>query len=84
MDFKRPYEREKFINFLQNDFLPDDFVFIDQDLEIDFKTSYIKKINIIGKVASLDLDIFEIWHESESDPRVSLTDESSKIMYRYN
>lgn len=84
MDFKRPYEREKFINFLQNEFLPDDFVFIDQDLEIDFKTSYIKKINIIGKVASLDLDIFEIWHESESDPRVSLTDESSKIMYRYN
>jgi len=84
MDFKLPYRRENFGNFLQNDFLPDDFIFIDQDLEISFKTNYIRKVNIIGKVDSLKLGILEIYHESESDPRVSLTDESSKIMYRYN
>jgi len=84
VNFEIPYKREDFVNFLQNDFLPDDFIFIDQDLEISLKTNYIRKINIIGKVDSLKLGILEIWHESESDPRVSLTDESSKLMYRYN
>jgi len=84
MNFKDEYNSNSFVGFLQHKFLPDDFIPIDEALEIDFSPEFIHKIKLIGKIESLDLKVLEIVHNSENDPRVSLTDESSKIMKNYN
>lgn len=84
MNFKEEFKRDIFINFVQHKFLPDDFIKLDEDLEIDINFKFIEKVKLIGKSDFLDLKVFEILHNSENDPRVSLTDESSKIMNKYN
>ena len=84
MDFKLAYDRKKYLDFFQNSLLTDDFIPAEEELEIDVKTKYIDEVNLIGKVESLDLRILEIKHNSEFDPRSSLTDESSNIMKNYN
>ena len=84
MNFKDEYNSNSFVGFLQHKFLPDDFILIDEALEIDFSPEFIHKVRLIGKIDSLDLKVLEIVHNSENDPRVSLTDESSKIMKNYN
>ena len=86
IDFKNPYEPKEFVKFL-GDFLPNDF---EQDNELinindlSFKPDRIKKVKMIGNVPSLeDLHVYEIEHESESDPRVTLSRETFRLMSNY-
>jgi len=83
MNFNEKYNRKDFLDFLQNQLLPDDFVVREESLDIDFKTQYIKEAYILGKIDSLDLKIYEIKHGSESDPRVSITNESFRLMQSF-
>ncbi|NQU99309.1 MAG: hypothetical protein HQ538_01100 [Parcubacteria group bacterium] len=83
MDFKIPYEREKYLDFFQNQFLPEDFESCNEDIEPQFKLQHISKVSKIGQVPSLDLNIYEIKHQSENDPRVSLSRDSFRILAQY-
>ena len=84
VDFKFPYGRVSALEFLDK-FLPDDFQKCDEEIKLDFKPQFIRSIRKIGEVASLeDIHIYEIIHESENDPRVSLSKDSFRLLANFN
>ncbi len=83
MDFKKRYNRAISLDFLENQFLPDDFDSFPEELDIEFKSQFIKKITLLGNVGSLDLKVYEIEHMSENDPRVNLSGDTFKFMAHY-
>jgi len=83
MDFRVKYNRKDFLDFFKNQLLPDDFIIQEESLDIDFKTQYIKEAYLLGKVNSLDLKIYEFRHNSENDPRISVTNESFRLMQSF-
>jgi len=84
VDFKAPYSKTSALEFLDK-FLPDDFQKIDEDIRVDFKPQFIRSIRKIGEVSSLEnIHIYEIIHESENDPRVSLSKDSFRLLANFN
>jgi len=86
MDFRQPYNQKEFIKFF-GDFLPDDFEQTTEPININdlsFKPDRIKRVKLIGNAPSLEnLHIYEIEHASESDPRVTLSRETFRLMSNY-
>lgn len=81
--FDNPYNQDSFINFLEAEFLPEDFRESHEELDFDVGQR-IKKVHQLGKISSLEnLKVFEIHHESEHDPRVTLTRESFNLIKRF-
>ncbi|MCF7858117.1 MAG: hypothetical protein K9N07_02160 [Candidatus Cloacimonetes bacterium] len=76
------YNREDWINFLQNQFLPSDFSLRREQIDIDFTSKYIKpQAYWIGDCESLgDLAIIEIAHSSENDPRIGVSRDAFRLM----
>lgn len=83
MDFNLPYVRQKYLSFFRNDLLPEDFETYEEKISIDFNTKYIQKVVKIGESRSLEMNLYEITHHSENDPRVSLSRESFRLLSRY-
>jgi hypothetical protein len=83
LNFKEPYNKDSALIFLGK-FLPEDFRSFDEDVKIDFKAQFIHKIRKIGEAGSLEnLHIYEIIHESENDPRVSLSKDSFRLLAHF-
>ena len=85
IDFSKPYNSDKFKSFLQDNFLPTDYIpnAVIYNFDSD-KYKYIKIITELGKVASLKLTVFEVIHSSVQDARVSLTKEMFNFMDTHN
>jgi len=84
VDFKASYSRANALEFLDK-FLPEDFQRHDEEIKLDFKPQFIRSIRKIGEVASLEnTHIYEITHESENDPRVSLSKDSFRLLAHFN
>ena len=83
MNFQSTYKRNQYINFFRNQFLPEDFEEHDEDVSISFKPQRILKVVKIGEVQSLDLNVYEIEHESEYDPRVLISRDSFRFLAHY-
>ncbi|MFH1563294.1 MAG: Eco57I restriction-modification methylase domain-containing protein [Nitrospirota bacterium] len=86
MDFQKSYDVQEFITFLNN-FLPDDFEQREEPInfnDLSFTPDRIKSVRLMGAVPSLgDLRVYEIRHESESDPRVTLSRETFRLMSNF-
>ncbi|HNQ43325.1 MAG TPA: hypothetical protein PKI59_02800, partial [Candidatus Cloacimonadota bacterium] len=80
------YNRETWISFLQNSFLPNDFKLKRQAINLAFKSRYIKpQAYWIGDCSSLgDLAIIEISHSSEHDPRIGVSRDAFRLMAMHN
>ena len=83
MDFKSSYNRNQYINFFRNQLLPEDFEDHEEEVSISFKPQRIQKIIKIGEARSLDLNVYEIEHESENDPRVLISRDAFRFMAHY-
>ncbi|HDH05146.1 MAG TPA: hypothetical protein ENH01_05450 [Nitrospirae bacterium] len=83
MDFKSPYNRSQYINFFRNQLLTEDFEDHEEEIPVSFKPQRIRKIFKIGEAQSLDLNIYEIEHESENDPRVLISRDAFRFMTQY-
>ncbi|EKD44201.1 MAG: hypothetical protein ACD_71C00215G0008 [uncultured bacterium (gcode 4)] len=79
IDFHKPYDPTEFENFLR-DFLPEDFVVQNKELVKGGFWKCVKEWRIIGYSKSLNTHILELAHESDYDPRVTLTKESFRII----
>jgi len=79
-DLEKKYDRTEFISFIQNDFLPDDFINEEEEIDLFFNPQKLKKVTKLGDCSSLDLQVFEIIHESQSDPRVTITKDIFRLM----
>jgi hypothetical protein len=86
INLEMPYKRDQYIDFLRNDFLPDDFEVNVEDIDhdLDRKYKYIKKVTLLGKCTPMELKVYEIRHDSANDPRVSLTRETFNLMTDYD
>ena len=81
MDFNNPYNRQVFLKFLYN-FLPD-FIRHEEEIDINQKCKFLKTAYKIGSSKKLDLKIYEIEHNSENDPRISLSKETFTFLKDY-
>ncbi len=78
--FNNSYNRTDFVNFLETNFLPDDFQPKEENINVNFATKYAASIARLGVCKSLDLDIFEINHTSTHDARSGISGEAFKLM----
>lgn len=83
MDISKSYERDSFLSFLRDRFLPDDF----ESFEPNCKKVNINKSNPViteavklGVCKSLDINVYEFKHNSGNDPRVTLSREAFGIL----
>ncbi len=81
MNFKNPYNRKDFLNFLEvflTDFEPKI-----ENISTNKNCKLTKQITKLGGSKSIDLSIYEIEHFSENDPRVSISREAFKFLREY-
>ena len=80
MEFNKAYNRQEFVNFLQNKFLPEDFVPELKPVERRTQMKYSRQAVKLGSSASLDLVVYEVRHGSKNDARVSLSKEAFRML----
>ena len=80
MDFSKAYNRHEFVSFLQNNFLPEDFVPTVEPVAFKTKMTYTKEAVKLGSSESLDLVVYEVKHNSKNDARVSLSKEAFRLL----
>ena len=84
--FNERYDRVKYLEFLENHLLPDDFQIEEENVtnDISFDSNRISEITYLGYSEILDISVYEIIHKSEFDPRVSLSKEAFKMMANFS
>ena len=80
MEFNKAYNRQEFIGFLKNRFLPEDFVQTEENVDFVTQTKYSTQAVKLGTCESLDLVVYEIRHTSKNDARVSLSKEAFRLL----
>ena len=80
MEFNKAYNRQEYVGFLKNSFLPEDFVQMEENVTFTTKTTYSTKAVKLGSCESLDLVVYEIRHKSKNDARVSLSKEAFRLL----
>lgn len=81
IDFKQPYNRASFVNFLNRGngaFMPDDFR--EESRPIDYSANRTKSVTRLGVCPSLELELFEVIHNSTHDARVELSKETFRML----
>lgn len=80
MRFDQAYIQDEFLKFL-GDFLPEDFSAKEEDIVLaKERCKEISKARILGTCESLGIQVLEMEHESENDPRVSIATDAFKIL----
>lgn len=80
MEFNKAYNRQEFIGFLKNCFLPEDFVQTEENVDFVTQTKYSTQAVKLGTCESLDLVVYEIRHTSKNDARISLSKEAFRLL----
>lgn len=83
IDFQVEYNRKNCLNFLKSSFLPEDFCEDYENIDHLGNVDSINSVTFLGKSPSLDLNVYEIEHLSEQDPRVTLTKSIFRLMKLY-
>lgn len=63
--------------------MPEDFEEHDEKIEVSFQPKFIQNIVKIGEVRSLEMNVYQITHHSENDPRISLSRDSFRLLAQY-
>jgi hypothetical protein len=81
INFNAPYNRENWITFFRQQFLPQDYSNITEKTETEFKPKYIgKDVLYLGNSETLKLKVYEMHHDSENDPRIGLSRDAFKFI----
>jgi hypothetical protein len=83
MNFLNPYSRTDYKKFFQDSLLTDSFRIIEEEISLEFKPQFINKAELVGRDKSLELEVYEIEHSSENDPRVGLSKDFFRLMANY-
>ncbi len=80
-NFNAPYNRENWIKFLRQQFLPQDYSTALEKTETEFSPKYISKnVLYLGNSQTLKLKVYEMYHNSENDPRIGLSRDAFKFI----
>lgn len=80
MEFNKAYNRQEFIAFLQNSFLPEDFIPAVESVSFRTQMTYTTQAVKLGSSEKLDLVVYEVKHTSKNDARVSLSKEAFRML----
>lgn len=80
MEFNKAYNRQEFVHFLQNSFLPEDFVPTVEPVMFRTKMTYSTQAIKLGTSTELDLVVYEVRHTSKNDARVSLSKDAFRML----
>lgn len=80
MEFNKAYSRQEFVRFLQNSFLPEDFVPSEEEVWFRTKMTYSTEAVKLGTCQSLELVVYEVKHRSKHNARVSLSKEAFRML----
>lgn len=80
MEFNKAYNRQEFVNFLQNKFLPEDFIPTLEPVTFHTQMTYSTQAVKLGYSSELDLVVYEVKHTSKNDARVSLSKEAFRML----
>ncbi|MEA3295779.1 MAG: restriction endonuclease subunit M, partial [Patescibacteria group bacterium] len=81
INFNNKYNRNDWIKFLEQNFLPEDYNKENEEIEIDFQSNQIdKNVAYLGNSKLLNLKVYEMHHESENDPRIGLSRDAFKFI----
>jgi len=80
MEFNKAYNRQEFVGFLQNSFLPEDFVPATEGVTFTTQMKYTTEAVKLGSSTSLDLVVYEMKHTSTHDARVALSKEAFRLL----
>ena len=80
MQFNKAYNRQEFVSFLRNSFLPDDFQPAEVPVTLHTQTKFTSSVTKLGSCTSLDLVVYEIKHRSRNDARVGLSKEAFRVL----
>jgi hypothetical protein len=81
IDFTNEYNRDSWTDFLQNNFLPEDFL-LEENI-IEYKAEYTEEVTKLGVCPSLELSVFEVRHKSTHDARIGLSKDAFQLILRY-
>ena len=80
MEFDRPYSRQEFIRFLKG-FLPIDAQLNEyQNIPFYTNTNFATSATRLGSCDSLDLNVYEVRHNSRNDARVGLSKDAFRLI----
>ncbi|MDA8324692.1 MAG: hypothetical protein M0033_00580, partial [Nitrospiraceae bacterium] len=83
MDFKAKFNKAAVLDFLKNQFLPEDFNENQEAIkfsQLSFTPEKVKEIEYVGESPSLGLKLYVMRHDAETDPRVMLSRETFRVM----
>lgn len=80
MEFNKAYNRQEFVTFLQNSFLPEDFLPTEEPVTFQNKMTYSTQAVKLGTSTELDLVVYEVRHTSKNDARVSLSKDAFRML----
>ena len=80
MEFNKAYNRPEFVSFLQNKFLPEDFIPTEEPVAFRTQMTYSTQAVELGSSESLGLMVYEVRHSSKNDARVSLSKEAFRML----
>ncbi|MBV6420168.1 MAG: hypothetical protein DAHOPDDO_01396 [Ignavibacteriaceae bacterium] len=80
MNFQNPYSRTEYKKFFQDSLLTDNFRIIEEEIKPEFTPQFIGKAELIGRDKSLELEVYEVQHNSENDPRVGISKDFFRLM----
>lgn len=80
MEFNKAYNRQEFIAFLRDKFLPGDFLPTEEDVYFSTQMTYSTQAVKLGSSAELDLVVYEVRHKSKNNARVSLSKEAFRML----
>ena len=80
--FSNSYNRNNFVDFLESRFLPDDFQTKKEKLNLNFTPKFTTSATRLGVCKSLELEVFEIEHNSTHNARVGISRDAFQIMQK--
>jgi len=81
-NFSNSYNRNNFVNFLENNFLPEDFEQKEEKLNLNFTAQFTSSVTRLGACKSLGLEVFEVEHNSTHDARVGISRDAFQVMQK--
>lgn len=80
IDLKQGYDRRSFCQFLRS--FIDDYSEYVEEIQYEYPTKFASKLFRLGQSSELEMDVYEIHHDSTNDARVGIAQDAFKVLLR--
>ena len=80
----KAYNRESFVKFLEDNFLPEDFHRDYEKISLSGSQNFASEACRLGECKSLELEVFEVHHNSLNDARVGIAKDAFRMLLNHS